>query len=79
MAGLHYTVNKSKGDFTMKKRSVLFSAVLSTALLFAGCSGGGTEAGGSSAAPKKEGNNVTIAVNANFISLDPHNTGDTLS
>lgn len=63
----------------MKKRSVLFSAVLSTALLFAGCSGGGTEAGGSSAAPKKEGNNVTIAVNANFISLDPHNTGDTLS
>jgi glutathione transport system substrate-binding protein len=33
----------------------------------------------SGAAPSKNGNNPVIAVNANFITLDPHNTSDTLS
>lgn len=67
-----------------KKSSLLLMMLLAAALTVAGCGGGGgKEAGdakpGNEKPAAKEGDDIVIAVNANFITLDPYNAGDTLS
>ncbi|MCP3772724.1 glutathione ABC transporter substrate-binding protein [Paenibacillus sp. MZ04-78.2] len=67
----------------MKKRFATFTALVLAGAMFAGCSGGAGKSQPQGAAEqptaKKEGNGITIAVNANFVTLDPHNAADTLS
>nr|WP_150960194.1 glutathione ABC transporter substrate-binding protein [Aneurinibacillus sp. XH2] len=67
----------------MRKYFLSLMAVVMAVFIFAGCSSKPQETnqGGGENQPlaKKEGNSVTIAVNANFITLDPHNAADTLS
>lgn len=58
----------------MKKRS-LFSLVLVAGLALAGCGGGQSSTGGGSAASGK-GNVLTVAQNADAVTLDPHKTND---
>lgn len=54
------------------------TAVLSLSLLLTGCGANpGTSSGTKTV--QKQGNGITVAVQDNFVSLDPHDTNDTLS
>ncbi|MFF2093086.1 glutathione ABC transporter substrate-binding protein [Paenibacillus sp. NPDC058174] len=72
--------------FKGKAWSMLMLLVI-VAVVAAGCGSGnngganaGTDGKGTKpAAGSKNGNNVVVALNANFITLDPHNAGDTNS
>ncbi|KKO53669.1 glutathione ABC transporter substrate-binding protein [Paenibacillus sp. DMB20] len=72
-------------DEVQEKISLLLIMLLVTALAAAGCGGGGGAKESQDNPPAagkpavKEGNDIVIAVNANFITLDPYNAGDTLS
>ncbi|MGG6313819.1 glutathione ABC transporter substrate-binding protein [Paenibacillus macerans] len=78
-----------------KGKGSILIMLLVLAMTIAGCGGGGgntpanagsnaAKSGGSEneaagTAVSKNGNNIVIATNANFITLDPHNTSDTNS
>ncbi|ASK62327.1 glutathione ABC transporter substrate-binding protein GsiB [Virgibacillus phasianinus] len=64
---------KKKGIYT------LFAGLMILGLLLAGCSNESSGNESSQDAPAKKGNDLTVAVDANFISMDPHDTNDTLS
>lgn len=67
----------------------LFALLLIVALAVSACGGSGNEAGSGNAGPSagseggetvsKSNKDIVIAINANFITLDPHNTSDTHS
>ena len=70
------------------KRWSLVTMLLTFALALSACGGGTKESGGSDAgssgggdvkAVEKSNKDVVIAINANFITLDPHNASDTHS
>ena len=56
------------------------TAVLSLSLLVSGCGAKASAPTSNNPAPvTKQGNSMTVAVQDNFVSLDPHDTNDTLS
>ncbi|GIO96569.1 glutathione ABC transporter substrate-binding protein [Paenibacillus lautus] len=63
----------------------LLMLLLAFTIVAAGCGGnsgsgkGASEGGGESKPVTKDNKDVVIAINANFITLDPHNAGDTHS
>lgn len=67
----------------MKKRFASITSLVLAAALFAGCANNSAPAdqdgGAEQPVATKEGNSITVAVNANFVTLDPHNATDTLS
>lgn len=63
-----------------KKGVILgLTAVLSLSLLLTGCGANSASAPTAPKAVQKQGNGITVAVQDNFVSLDPHDTNDTLS
>ncbi|HET7581113.1 MAG TPA: glutathione ABC transporter substrate-binding protein [Bacillales bacterium] len=73
----------------MSKKLLFFlTSVVILSLLFAGCSGSQSSSGNTSSSNTsntssnssgKKDNTLTVAVDENFISMDPHDTNDTLS
>lgn len=63
-----------------KKGVILgLTAVLSLGLLLTGCGANQASAPTTQNTVQKQGNSMTVAVQDNFVSLDPHDTNDTLS
>lgn len=68
-----------------KKITAVFMTILMLSLLLAGCSNSQSTSSSSGqgnsglSAPAKTDNTLTIAVDANFTSMNPHDTNDTLS
>ena len=78
------TIEEIGGDLFMKKLIALYIVII-MAITFASCSNSNEEAAKApeetkeSTEAKSEDVNMTIAVNAEIISLDPHDISDTLS
>ncbi|WP_174614728.1 glutathione ABC transporter substrate-binding protein [Virgibacillus ihumii] len=67
--------------FNRRKVFALAASLVILLVLFSGCSNNSESKGKDSTqvTAAKEGNDLTIAVDANLISMDPHDTNDTLS
>lgn len=60
----------------MKKNIFSLILILAISMIVAACSSNSEKSGGAS---KEKKNEITVAIEQNFVTLDPHNAGDTVS